>query len=67
MATPCLFRCSQSLSVIPKLFLQAYYFELLFSVCVPSKLHLTGISQTKKYTSVSNACIGVGKPDEGIN
>ena len=44
--------CPNNISVIPKLFLLAYHFELLYSVCVPPKLQLTRMSQTKKHTSV---------------
>ena len=44
-----------------------YHFTILYSVYVPPKLHLTRISQTKQNTSVSNACIGFGKPDEVLN
>ena len=38
--------------VIPKLFIPSYNFELLYSVRVPPKLHLTRISQTINYASV---------------
>ena len=45
--------------VIPNFFLHAYHFELLYSVRLPPKLHLTRISRTKKYTSLSTVFLRI--------